>query len=142
MGNNAELVRQGHAAYIAGFKEGDPSGLLSLLDPAVEWLSGEGVMEGTFRGHEGVGRWMEEFWEGWEELQLDTEEVVEGGDGRVFAAVRARGRGKASGAPVEMRLYEIVEIRDGLITKRLAFADRHSALKAAGLSEHDVRAAT
>jgi ketosteroid isomerase-like protein len=140
MGTNAELLRQGHAAYIAAFNSGDPSNLLSLLDPAVEWQTGTGVMEGAYHGHEGVRRWMREFWESWQELLLDTEEVVEGGEGRVFGAARIRGRGRASGAPVDMRLYEVVEIRNGLITKRLSFSNRESALKAAGLSEEHVRA--
>jgi ketosteroid isomerase-like protein len=143
MGTNAELLRQGHAAYFAAFKSGDPSNLLSLLDPAVEWQTGDpGVMESVYHGHDGVRRWMREFWESWEELLLDTEEVVEGGEGRVFSALRIRGRGRASGAPAEGRLFEVVEIRNGLITKRLAFSNRESALKAAGLSEEHVRASS
>jgi ketosteroid isomerase-like protein len=143
MGTNAELLRKGHAASIAAFKSGDPSNLLSLLDPAVEWQTGDpGVLESVYHGHEGVRRYLKEFlWESWEELQLDTEEVLEGEEGRVFAAARVRGRGKASGAPAEARLFEVVEIRNGLITKRRAFSNRESALKAAGLSERDVRAA-
>ena len=54
----------------------------------------------------------------WEELELETEDAVELGDGRVFASARLRGRGKTSSAPVETRLFEIVEIRDGVITRR------------------------
>lgn len=132
MSNNAELVRRGHAAYSAAFKTGDPSRLLSLLDPKVEWLSGAGAMEGEFHGRDGVRRWLNDFWESWEELELETEEVVEGAHGRVFAAARIRGRGKSSRATVEMRMYEIVEIRDDLIARRADFATRESAMAAAG----------
>jgi ketosteroid isomerase-like protein len=71
-----------------------------------------------------------------------TEQIVEGGEGRVFAAARLRGRGRASDAPVDMPLYELVEIRNGLITKRARFSNRESALKAAGMSAQDVRAAS
>jgi ketosteroid isomerase-like protein len=144
MGTNAELLRQGHAASIAAFKSGDASNLLSFLDPAVEWQTGTypGLLESVYHGHEGVRRYLKEFWESWEELQLDTEEVVEGREGRVFAAARVRGRGKASGAPAEARLFEVVEIRNGLIKKRMAFSNRESALKAAGLSEEHVRASS
>jgi hypothetical protein len=54
MSDSAGLVREAHAAYIASFLSGDPSSLLSLLDPAVERVTGTGVMEGAYRGHEGV----------------------------------------------------------------------------------------
>jgi ketosteroid isomerase-like protein len=85
---------------------------------------------------------MTQFLASWEELQLEDQQIVEGGEGRVFAAARLRGRGRASDAPVDMPLYELVEIRNGLITKRARFSNRESALKAAGMSAQDVRAAS
>jgi ketosteroid isomerase-like protein len=134
MGYNAELVRRAHAAYASGFKDRNPSEVLSLVDPMVEWQEAVSIMEGNYRGHEGVRRWMEEFWESWDELQLETLEVIEGEANRVFATVRIKGRGKASGAPVGGQVYEVIEVRDRLMVKRLVFPDRETALEAAGLT--------
>ncbi len=131
MGDSADIVRRAHAAYSAGFDSQDPADVLSLVDPRAVWHTGTGVMDGTYVAHEGVGRWIAEFWESWTELDLETEEAYEERPGVVVATVRLTGRGRSSGAPVDMRVHEVIEVRDGLIVQRREFRDREAALRAA-----------
>ena len=48
---------------------------------------------------------------------------------------RLRGRGKASGAVVDLRLATVFTIRNGLMVRAENFAEMDEALEAAGLEE-------
>lgn len=74
-------------------------------------------------------------WEAdWEELETIPEEFVGVGE-RVLVTVLFRGRGRASGAEVEGRFYEVITVRDGKVVEWDEFSERSAALGAVGLSE-------
>lgn len=60
-------------------------------------------------------------------------EIIEGRDG-VFVAVNNWGRSKM-GAEVEVRIYQVLRVRDGMVIYATGYSDRDQALKAVGLSE-------
>jgi ketosteroid isomerase-like protein len=70
----------------------------------------------TYRGHEGVRRWVSSFYEIMDEISIEPTEVVPGErDDRLAARLRLTARGRASGAEVVQDAATIVTIRDGKI---------------------------
>jgi ketosteroid isomerase-like protein len=72
--------------------------------------------------------------EAWKDSETTVDEVIGVGD-RVFVAARFRGRGRASGAEVQGRHFEVYTLRNGKVLRVDEYADREEALEAAGLSE-------
>ena len=87
---------------------------------------------GVFLGHEGVGRWLRELHELYEDL---TSEIVElrdlGGQVLVVFVVRARGTG--SGITLEQTLAQVVTVRQGQVTEVREYFSREEALEALGV---------
>ncbi len=69
------------------------------------------------------------------DIYLELLDVRPIDDERVFLNIHASGRGRASGAPAEMDVWDIWTLRDGMIYRRQTFFDHAEALEAAGLSE-------
>jgi ketosteroid isomerase-like protein len=74
----------------------------------------------------------ERWWEAWESSETAVEEVIGVGD-RVFVMARFRGRGRASGAEVEGRHFEVYTVRARKVIRVEEFSERGEALEAAGL---------
>ena len=88
----------------------------------------------TYHGIAGWAKLNEEIREVWEEWRVTPERYVDVGD-RVVVIGSAHGRGRGSGAEVEVRYGEIWTLRDGRVTRLEAGLDPEEALKAVGLEE-------
>jgi len=77
---------------------------------------------------------LREFDESWEDLTYEIEELREAGD-QVLVFARPRGRGRATGIPVDQRLYLVMRFRDGLLARFRTYTDQAEALSAVGLAE-------
>ncbi len=73
--------------------------------------------------------------ETWESLHVEVEEITEASDDRVFVGTLGKARGRSSGVPTELRIWQVFWFADGKISRRKAFLRRADALEAAGLSE-------
>jgi ketosteroid isomerase-like protein len=124
---NVEVVREIWDAY----SRGDFDQIRAHSDPAVEMIT---VEEGPLYGIEAVRKNHERWWEAWENSETAVEEVIGVGD-RVFVMARFRGRGRASGAEVEGRHFEVYTVRDRKVIRVEEFSERGEALEAAGLRE-------
>jgi ketosteroid isomerase-like protein len=127
---NVEIVRR----WIQAFNRGGAETALRFMDPEVEWTTTGAFLEaGTYRGHEGIlgylGRLADEF----EQFQTEPGELIAAGD-RVVVPVRVTGRGKRSGAAVDLTMTMVVLLRDGEIVSIRNFTEKSEALGAAGLS--------
>jgi ketosteroid isomerase-like protein len=89
---------------------------------------------GGYRGREGVEEFATDTRENWEELQALPEEFRDLGD-RVLVLGSLRGRGKASGTPVDTPYAGIFDFRGDRIWRYRVYLDRAEGLRAAGLSE-------
>ena len=128
---NVEIVRRSLDAYQ---REG-LDGYLRYLDPEVEWSTTGAWVEGaTYRGHEGVRRYLGAFDAEFDDLRVEPLELVDAGE-QVISSVRFSGRGKASGAPVEHTLISVGWLRHGMAYRIRNYPDMAAALEAAGLSE-------
>jgi ketosteroid isomerase-like protein len=108
--------------------------MVEQLDPEVEirWTGTIPDVE-TYRGHDGAVRAMEDWLESWEEFRMYPREFIDIGDDRVVVTFGQTGRGKGSGAEVEMPVTQIYTVRDGRLAGILEFATKAEAMEAAGL---------
>ena len=128
---NVEIVRRA----VEAFEREGLEGSLRHYDPEIEWsTTGAWIEAATYRGHEGVRRYFGHLDDEFDDLRFEVEELIEAGD-QVILTVRAGGRGKASGAAVELTMHAVCSLRDGMIVRMRNYADKAEALEAAGLSE-------
>jgi ketosteroid isomerase-like protein len=79
-------------------------------------------------------RFLEQFWEDFDEAHVEPQELIDAGDS-VLAGLTFRGRGKQSGVEVNMEVFQLWTFRDGKVIRGQGFFDREEALEAAGLPE-------
>jgi ketosteroid isomerase-like protein len=125
------IVRDGWEA----FNRGDYVACLTFIDPGIEWwpASDELIVE-PYSGHDGYARLFAETREGVPDIQVEIEELFVVGD-QVVACLRFWGRGRASGAPVEVRETHVARLRGGKIIEVHEYRQRGEALEAVGLEE-------
>jgi hypothetical protein len=87
----------------------------------------------VYRGHQGLAAFVAEWANAWGERGGWTDAVsVEEFDGGVFLAdARLRGVGRGSGVAVEVDVFNVAELRDGLFWRVENFTDRAQAVEAA-----------
>jgi ketosteroid isomerase-like protein len=117
----------------------DVEAFVACFHPDVEWVvSGERFpgFGGTYRGHEGVRRWLEQALEPWESVHLDIEEITEPSQDRLVVGVLMTTRGGGSGVETRLRIWQVFLLADGQVTKRTGpYWTRDAAPEAAGLRE-------
>jgi ketosteroid isomerase-like protein len=118
--------------YIEAYNRRDFDTALRDCDPDVEWVLPEHQSSDS-----GVGPYqIRRFWEGlddtWDELRLDAQEYVDGGD-RVAVRLRYYGRSR-SGLELETEMYhQITTFRDGVMVRIEYVTSWEQALQAAGI---------
>jgi len=123
--SNVEKVRR---ALSSG-----PEGLLALLDDDVEWdYVGAFPESATYHGPDAVQRFFAQWVGAFDDFGLEAEEFIDGGD-HVLLRLRQWGRGKATGAPVENRMWQVFTFREGRILHCRGYPEKAEALRAAGL---------
>jgi ketosteroid isomerase-like protein len=88
----------------------------------------------TYSGIEGARQFSAEWAGAWNDWGIEVEDYIDAGE-RVVVLLRQRGRSKATGIPVEMRLGQVWTIQDGQGIRMQMYASTEEALKAAGLRE-------
>lgn len=130
---NVELVRRAMEAHRSGAAVED---LVAFWDPDCEYTSVMAAVEpDTYRGHDGVRRYLRDIAARWAEWRTEPEDVFELGADRVFASFRFFAVGKDSGAPVEARLGSVFVLRGGRLVQGRTYPSRDEALEAARLLE-------
>jgi ketosteroid isomerase-like protein len=85
-----------------------------------------------YHGRDGLVRFNEEWVGQWIEPELDVASVEELDErGVLLIHLDLRGIGRTSGVEVEMPVFELVKLRDGLVWRNVFFRDRAEALAAA-----------
>src|SRR6266550_3733364 len=84
---------------------------------------------GGYRGREGVEKFAADTRENWEELQNVAAEYRDLGD-RVLVLGRLKGRGKASGAPIDQPYVGIFDFRGDRIWRYRVYLDHSEGLRA------------
>jgi ketosteroid isomerase-like protein len=126
--DNAAVVRR----FVDAFNRRDFDALVADLSPEValyEWPEAPGAQ--SYRGPDGMRRAIDNWFESWEWMQIDVEDVQEAPD-RVMAGFHQRAQGRGSEAQVEIRTYNVWSFEDGTVREIRLFTDRESALAAFG----------
>jgi ketosteroid isomerase-like protein len=88
------------------------------LDAALRFFAPDCVMEqemGTLEGVAAIRAFFEEWLGFWEETQLESEEVLDLGNGVAFAVIRMHGRPVGSNGHVQMRFASVSARTEGLV---------------------------
>jgi ketosteroid isomerase-like protein len=130
---NVEMVRRVYARWGKGdFRAGT-----ELFDPwVVLVLRPEFPDAGAYLGPEEIGGYMRRFLEGWDHAVIEGEELIAAGDS-VVVQVHQQAAGKGSGAPVDMRYFQIWTFRGGTVIRLESAREREDALEAAGLPDRE-----
>jgi len=130
---NVEIAKRANAA----FNRGDVDAALEFFAPDAELrdLANAPDQASVVKGVDSI----RETWTLWtaafDEFSADIEEMTDAG-AAVIAAVHWQGRGKASGMSIDVRQFDVYELRGGkIIRATLGLKSKTDALEAAGLSE-------
>jgi ketosteroid isomerase-like protein len=109
------------------FLSNDAAGVQAAFHPDVEWdgtnLPDGKISHGYHAAVDHVRRWTA-MWDSWE---VEVEDVIDVGEGRVVVFIRERGRTK-TGLDVNERHSELYVVKDGRIVYRKGFSDADEAL--------------
>jgi uncharacterized protein len=128
-GSDREIVRQAFDA----FGRDDIDAVLELCAPDVVIRDPQRTGT-TFRGHEGLRRFFEEWMENWEEYRSEPVELTEVDDA-ILVRAHQSGKGRLSGIEIDQDLFVLLRLRDGKFVEYGIYADRGEALASIGLTE-------
>lgn len=108
-----ELARRGFDALA----EGGVEAMLEYVHPdfQMETLPQIAAEPQVYRGHEGVRRWFDSFYEVMDEVAVEPTSYEQIGPDRVLVEFTMRARGQSSGIEVDQEAKAIATIRDELL---------------------------
>jgi ketosteroid isomerase-like protein len=110
---------------------GEADRVIELLHPAVEWSPTVWSGAEMYRGHEGVRRWLAQFGEGLEHLDIRVQKMELQGDRGAIIGIVFDTRGNQKFAVEVPWSYEL---EDGLVRRGRAHGTWEEAAQAAGLA--------
>ena len=139
---NVELVRSWYMQFPVMNSEALDFFYEHVWDPAIDWRAMAGAPDdlGPIEGRDAMRRYSEELLEIFEDIILEAEEIIDGGEDRVVVVLRMTGRARLSGVETELRFAILCVLRDGRIVRGREYATKEESLEAAGLSEQDAQA--
>ena len=134
---NVELVRSWYMQFPVINSEALDFFYEHVWDPAIDWRAMAGAPDdlGPIEGRDAMRRYLEEGLELFEDVALEAEEIIDGGEDRVIVVLRFTGRAKLSGVETELRFAILYMLRDGRIVRGREYATKEESLEAARLSE-------
>jgi ketosteroid isomerase-like protein len=126
--DNLEIVQRA----IEAFNANGVDGILPLIHPEFEATTPPDLASepDTYRGHDGVRRWFDSFYEAMDDIRWDAHEFHEVGD-RVVVEFTLRARGKTSGLDFGQNAVMVWSFRDGKAIRIQLFQTLEEALAAA-----------
>jgi ketosteroid isomerase-like protein len=127
--DNVEIVRRAAEA----FNEGGAEGVIPFIHEDFEATTPPDLASepDTYRGHDGVRRWFDSFYEVMDEIRWDAREFHTVGD-RVVVEFTLNARGKSTGLEFGQEAVMVWTLRDGKAVSIDLYPTLDEALAAAG----------
>jgi ketosteroid isomerase-like protein len=125
---NVDLVRSIAAAWERG-----SYGTVDWADPEIEFVIADGPEPGRSTGRRDLASKLGEFRSSWHEYHSQALEYRELDRERVLVLTYASGHAKASGLEIGQMRANLFHVRDGKVTRLVAYWDRQRALADLGL---------
>ena len=124
-------LRAFNRAAASGARE-DFDAALAFLHPDIEWsdpveLPGGGI----HRGRADLLAFWREFLTAWADMRVEADQVDDLDRDRALARVHWSAHGRQSGVPLDLRFFQLWEVREGLPARVRGYMDRDEALRAA-----------
>jgi ketosteroid isomerase-like protein len=106
-------------------------------DATIKFVTpGEGVtvMQQEFTGIEGLRTGWRNWLDPWESYRIETEEVIDAGEGRILILVTSKARMRGTGAEVPQSAASLFFVEDGRIAGINFYLDQAQARRDAGLA--------
>ena len=125
--DNVELVRGGFEAL----SEGGVEALLPFIHPEFEVTTPADLAAepDTYRGHEGVRRYFDSFYDAMDEIRFEPGEFREV-RGRVIVPTTLHARGRTTGIETQQEFVMVWSLRDGQAIRVETYATLDEALEA------------
>ena len=133
MSENLDLVRSIYADWERGEYRST-----EWAHPEIENEIVGGPSPGSWKGLVGMAEGWRDFLRAWEDVRFEADEYRELDGERVLVLTHATGRGRTSGLDVgklRTRGANLFHIRDGKVTRHVAYLQRDLALADLGLEE-------
>jgi ketosteroid isomerase-like protein len=125
---NVEVIQRGFEHFMA---TGEPH--WQAFHEEVEVHDHDTMDQGEYRGHSGLGRWLEDWSGAWSEFSMQPEEFLDVGE-HVVMFVRMKATGVSSGLVLERQDAMVFAVRDGKVVRLDYYNNRTEALEAVGLA--------
>jgi ketosteroid isomerase-like protein len=126
---NLDIVRSIAASWERGCYSS-----VEWADPEIEFVIADGPEPGRWRGPTALAPKLLDFQNAWQEYHSEAVEYRELDDERVLVLTYASGRAKASGIQLGQTRANLFHVRDGKVTRLVAYWDRERALADLGLA--------
>ena len=126
---NVEVIQRGFEHFMA---TGEPH--WEALHEEVEVHDHDTMDQGDYRGHAGLGRWLEDWSAVWSDFSMAPEEFLDVGD-EVVMFVYMKATGVSTGLTLERQDAMVFAVRDAKVVRLDYYNNRTDALKAVGLEE-------
>lgn len=108
------------------------------IDPKIEYFPAGDVlppdMDAVTYGHSGYEGVWRQMIESFEDFRGEPEELIDAG-AVLLARIRYTGHGSGSGVPIDVLLFQVFRLENGLVVWQKDYSDRTEAFEAAGLPE-------
>jgi ketosteroid isomerase-like protein len=128
-GRHVDTIRIGYD----GFNRGDLTEAREIVTQDVEWWTTGSFpgIEGVYRGPDALDAWMDAVRAEWQVFEVSLAEVLAESDDAVALVERLWGRGRESGAEVEMGVVAVYRFNpEGKLAQRKTFNSADEALAA------------
>jgi ketosteroid isomerase-like protein len=128
-----QAFEEGNRAW----NEGDVKRAYAVLPDDLDYrLAPTWPQARVLRGGDEVVAFFEDFQETFPDARTSSHEFMEIDERTVIVGFRVVGTGRSSGAGTAMEIWQVWEIREGLVPARVSeFTNRRAALEAAGVAE-------
>jgi len=116
--------------------DGGLDALAEFWNPDINWRAIEGALDdvGQMHGRDAARRYVQDWFETFDNFTVVAEELLDAGDHRVGAVQHLTGRARQSGVETDLRYAVVYTLHEGKIARVREYRDRAEALEAAGLA--------